>query len=287
MGIRIVGSIFVVVAVLAFSGVVLAQTAQQSGAAGVAADPYYPTLRNKPIPRTPDGKPDLSGFWAEWRRVAGLPGPVGRAAAARQREIEASFPAPRSEPTALTPWGAERHLYNKDPLYDRGDRVRNELDPSSHCFPAGTARLGAPFQILPTPGKVFIIYEANHEVRQIFMDGREHPEDLELTWNGHSIGRWDGDTLVVDTIGMRDEPLLDSAGHVHSTELRIVERIRRLAYDVLEIEKMLTDPKTLAKPYRRHTTYPLAPSDWDLLEDVQCEGKYRRGIWFGEGPAGL
>ncbi len=282
---RITGSFFAVVAMLAFSVIFIAQAAQQPGAGEGAVDPFYPALRNKPIPRRQDGKPDLYGFWAEWRRVAGLPGPVGEAAAERRKEFTENLP--EAEPMALTPWAAERHLYNMDPLYHDGDRVRNELDPSSHCFPPGTARLGAPFQIVHTPREVFIIYEDNHEVRQVFMDGRKHPEDYDLTWNGHSIGRWDRDTLVVDTFGLRDETLLDAAGHVHSSELQIVERIRRIAYDVLEIEKTLTDPKALAKPYTTRRTFVLAPPDWDILEDIPCEHKFQRGIWYGEGPYGL
>ncbi len=274
------GSIFAVVTMLTFSA---AAVAQQQG----SADPYYPALRNKPIPRTADGKPDLYGFWAEWRRVTGLPGPVGAAAAARQKDIEARFPAPEHEPMVLTAWAEERHLYNKDPLYHNGDRVRNELDPSSHCFPAGAARIGAPFEIVHTPREIFILYEDNHEIRQIFMDGRKHPEEMDLTWNGYAIGRWDGDTLVVETIGLREETLLDGAGHVHTSEMRIVERIRRITYDALEIEKTLTDPKALAKPYTTRRTYILAPPDWDMLEDITCEERFQRGIWYGEGPSGL
>ena len=193
-----------------------------------------------------------------------------------------------------TPWAEERLKYNIDPLFLDDDgkpapRIRNELDPSSHCFPSGTARLSAPFQIFQVPGQVWIIYQENTEVRQIFTDGRKHPEGdaLELTWNGHAIGTWEGDTLVVDTVGMRDETLLDGAGHVHSGQLRIVERIRRIAYDVLQVEKTYTDPKALTKPVKQVATYPLAPSDWDLLQDIKCEEKFQKGIWYGEGPSGF
>jgi hypothetical protein len=194
----------------------------------------------------------------------------------------------------LTPWAEERLKYNIDPLFLDDDgkpapRIRNELDPSSHCFPSGTARLSAPFQIFQIPGQVWFIYQENTEVRQIFTDGRKHPpaDALELTWNGHSIGTWEGDTLVVDTVGMRDETLLDGSGHVHSDQLRIVERIRRIAYDVLQVEKTYTDPKALTKPVKLVATYPLAPFDWDLLQDIKCEEKFQKGIWFGEGPSGF
>ena len=86
---------------------------------------------------------------------------------------------------------------------------------------------------------------------------------------------------------MREETWLDGEGHVHSDALRIVERIRRLAYDVLEIEMTLTDPKALAKPFKRRTNFPLAPPDWDLFEDIKCEERHQKGIFCGEGPAGL
>ncbi len=273
------------VGVIGFMAPALAQTTAQQAAP--------PTLKTKPVPRTPDGKPDLTGFWADWRRVSALPD-TGDLYAARQKEINASVPRMPNEPWALTPWAAERLKYNVDPLFrdDNGqpaDRVRNELDPSSHCFPSGPARLGAPFQIFQIPGQVWIIHQENTEVRQIFTDGRRHPEGdaLELTWNGHSTGTWDGDTLIVDTVGMRDETLLDGAGHVHSDQLRIVERIRRIAYDVLQVERTFTDPKALTKPVRQVTTYPLAPFDWDLLQDIKCEEKFQKGIWYGEGPSGL
>lgn len=273
------------VGMLGFAAVAPAQTPAQQAAP--------PTLKSKPVPRTADGKPDLTGFWAEWRRVNAL-SDVGALYAARQKEINATLPRMPSEPWALTPWAAERLKYNIDPLYLDDDgkpapRIRNELDPSSHCFPSGAARLAAPFQIFQIPGQVWMIYQENTEVRQIFTDGRKHPEGdaLELTWNGHAIGTWEGDTLVVDTVGMRDETLLDGAGHVHSDQLRIVQRIRRIAYDVLQVETTFTDPKALTKPFKEVATYPLAPPDWDLLQDIKCEEKFQKGIWHGEGPSGL
>jgi len=274
------------IGVLGFLAAVLSAQSQSP-----SKQPAPPTLKTKPIPRTPDGKPDFTGFWAEWRRVNALPD-LGGLYAAREKEIKATLPrAPRDE-WGLTPWAAERLKYNTDPLYLDDDgkpapRVRNELDPSSHCFPSGTARLNAPLQMFQIPGQVWMIYQENTEVRQIFTDGRKHPQGdaLELTWNGHSIGTWEGDTLVVDTVGMRDETLLDGAGHVHSDQLRIVERIRRIAYDVLQIEKTYTDPKALTKPHTEVNTYPLAPPDWDLLQDIKCEEKFQKGIWYGEGPS--
>ena len=182
---------------------------------------------------------------------------------------------------ALTPWAQEQFSYNADPKR-LGTRGRNELDPDSQCFPAGLRGFGSRAQIIQTPGKIWIIYETGHEVRQIFTDGRKHPENLDPTWNGHSIGTWDGDTLVVDTVGFRDENWFDEAGHVFSLEMHLVERFRRVANDVLEVQMTFTDPKTFTRPFMRRVTRPLAPPEWDFVEDIRCEQKYKKGIWYGE-----
>jgi len=155
-----------------------------------------------------------------------------------------------------------------------------------HCFPVGAYRLGLPQMIVQVPGKIFFFYNNNHEMRQILLDGRKHPEDLDPTWNGHSIGTWDGDTLVVDTVGMRDETWLDMEGHVHSGDLHMVERIRRVDADTLQWETTLTDPKVLVKPFVERRTAK-AQANFDFYEEVQCEERYRKGLYFGEGAAGL
>ena len=260
--------------VLAFTA---AAPAQESGEVGFAADPgYLAALRNKPVPRAADGKPDLSGYWGDWNWVAAL---VGKYAEDRRREVSGNTSG--QESMALTPWAQEQFGYNADPKR-LGTRGRNELDPDSQCFPAGLRGFGSRAQIIQTPGKIWIIYETGHEVRQIFTDGRKHPEDLDPTWNGHSVGTWDGDTLVVDTVGFRDENWFDEAGHVFGPEMHLVERFRRVANDVLEVEMTFTDPKTFTRPFRRRITRPLAPPEWDLVEDIRCEQKYKKSIWYGE-----
>ena len=165
--------------------------------------------------------------------------------------------------------------------------------PSSHCFPPGPVRLitgaaanSGPLEIFQTPKKVTIIYEQDHSVRQIFTDGREHPKNLDLSWNGHSTGKWEGDTLVVDTVGIREETWLDGAGHAHSDQLHVVERYRRPSQDRLEITMTLTDPKTFTKPYTMNVTYHWRP-DLEIFENVTCDERYRKGLFFGEGPGGL
>ena len=269
---RLLGSIFGVV-VVACSAVVLAQTA------GAQA-----------IPRTPDGKPDLSGTW--------LPGQLTGEVVADEHG--------RPGTMELTKWGQEKYNWNRGPeianspgVY-RGQHVRIEYDPVYHCYPPGLVRLGpplnliqgrGPIEILQTPGKMIIIYTFRYSVRHIYTDGREHPKNVEATWNGHSIGKWDGDTLVVDTIGLRDESWLDQGGHEHSTQLHIVERFRRVDAGTLEIERTLTDSVALAKPFTTRIVLKFSP-DRDLNVNMDgrqfdCTQFMVRKPSFGEGEGGL
>ncbi|MCH8268207.1 MAG: hypothetical protein IH846_11870 [Acidobacteria bacterium] len=276
---RLMGSGFGMV-VLACLAVVLAQTA-----------------RAQAIPRTPDGKPDLSGTWVGGGRGGNVTGGVF---AGQTRGGQSTM--------ELTKWGRDKFNWNRAPeaanapgVY-RGQHVRVDQDPLYHCYPAGLVRLGPPahfisadtrgglIEIIQTPGKVMLLFQYHHEVRHIFTDGREHPKNLELTWNGHSIGRWDGDTLVVDTIGLRDESWLDSGGHEHSTQLHVVERFRRVDADNLEIERTLTDPVALAKPFTVRTGLKLS-LDMDLDENLgtgyDCTQFMMRKPAFGDGIGGV
>ena len=207
----------------------------------------------------------------------------------------------------LTKWGRDKFNWNRAPeaanapgVY-RGQHVRVDQDPLYHCYPAGLVRLGPPahlisggrralIEIIQTPGKVILLFNYHHEVRYIYTDGREHPKNLELTWNGHSVGRWDGDTLVVDTIGLRDESWLDSGGHEHSTQLHIVERFRRVDEETLEIERTLTDPIALAEPFTTGVVLKLSPAR-DMDENIDgaydCTQFMMRKSAFGEGVGGL
>jgi len=235
-----------------------------------------------PAPRRPDGKPDLSGTW------------VG----------STSFGHMALE---LTPWGNAQFLWNTEPIgnftgfVEPAERQRIELDPLYHCYPAGMVRLGPPTEsvtayggdqgldILETPGKLILVFEHRNSVRHIYTDGRQHPKNLERTWNGHSIGSWEGDTLVVDTVGLRDESWLDSDGHEHSTQLHVVERFRRPTLGTLEIERTIADPVALAKPYTDKVTVQWSPR-YDLNDHANgndCTQYMVRKPAFGEGMGGL
>jgi hypothetical protein len=162
---------------------------------------------------------------------------------------------------SLLPWGTARLKASKQ-----------ETDPELHCFPPGLPRVWvvpAPFEIISLPGRVLIYYEFQHLVRQIHMDRSAHPPDLIPTWMGDSIGKWDGDTLVVDSTGFNDKTRLDIAGLPHSDALHVVERIRRASKDQLQVDITVDDPKAYAKPLTASRIFDLKPG-WEIGEWI-CE----------------
>jgi len=149
---------------------------------------------------------------------------------------------------------------------------RGEDDPTARCLPPGVPRvLGAPFpiEILQDATSVTILYEYMHLIRRIPTDGRKHPEDVDATFMGDSVGRWEGDTLVVDAIGFNDRTWLDTLGHQHSDALHIVERLRRVGADTIAYAVTVDDPKTYQQPWTASRTLTRHP-DWTLKEYV-CE----------------
>jgi hypothetical protein len=127
-------------------------------------------------------------------------------------------------------------------------------------------------EIIQVPGRVLMRWESRDALRQIWTDGRKHPEDPYL-WMGHSIGRWDGNTLVVDTIGLNEHTWLDEAGHPHSDALHVVERIRRIDAKTMEVEVTFEDPKTFTAPFKGTLTYELSPPGTELQEYIVCEDR--------------
>ena len=176
----------------------------------------------------------------------------------------------------MQPWAEEAYNYNKGPGPERYGR--GELDPSRNCYPPGLARMfyiPYPFEIIQLPGRVLMLFEWDHWVRQIWTDGREHLKEYSPTWMGDSIGRWDGDTLVVDTEGLNSKTWLTEAGHVHTEALRITERIRRVDHETLEIRFRFDDPKTYTRPWEGEKRFRLQPG-LSIMEDVVCEDNLLR-----------
>ena len=231
---RVRSAILAGLTTLAFSPGLLAQTAGQPGAAKATAAA---------------STPDLSGVWNQRGRISFFASPV------------------------MTPWGVEKYKGVRIGITDPGEQGLDYLDPVQACYPTAPARhltLNRPFEIIQLPDRVLLLYEFQHERRVIYTDGREHPKGLKPAWMGHSVGRWDKDTLVVDAIGFREETWLDGLGHPHSEAMRYVERFRRVAQDTLEIEFTFNDPEAYTKPWGGKRVFQLRP-DWQILEHVNCE----------------
>jgi hypothetical protein len=145
----------------------------------------------------------------------------------------------------MTPWAKEIRAQRKG--------ENNKDNPDAHCLPLGLMQLHLhpqPRKIIQTPKLIVILYEAQGGVRQIFMDGRPLPkDDPQPWWYGYSIGHWDGDTLVVETTGFRDDVWLDVEGSPLTNTGKMTERFRRVNYGNLEIEVTVEDPKAYTKPW--------------------------------------
>jgi hypothetical protein len=208
-----------------------------------------PNLKG-PTPRTADGKPDLSGVWhaADGRFIGNLATAGG---------VSAPF----------QPWAAT--LYNER-------RENNGLDrPSGKCLPKsvpdGMTLPPYPFKIVQTPALTLMLYEIFVDYRQIHTDGRTLPTERQPSWFGYSVGRWEGETFVVQTVGITERTWLDDSGYPHSDDLHITERIRRTDFGHMEIEFTFDDPKTYTKPWSVKVPFELMP-DTELLEYV-CENE--------------
>lgn len=187
-----------------------------------------------PVPRTADGKPDLSGVWGTDRPFV----------------VDIAGALPKGETLPMQPWAAKltKERLSKD-------------DPEANCLPTGVPRLAPyPMKYIQTPNLLLILFEGNiHTYRQIFLDRKEHPKDLDPTWYGDSIGHWDGDTLVVDTIGFNDKFWFDFAGHPHTEKLHTIERFRRYDAGHIEYQVTIDDPGAYTRQFTLTGHFPLMP----------------------------
>lgn len=148
-------------------------------------------------------------------------------------------------------------------------------DPTSHCLPGGVAKLHTSAllrKIVETPGLLLFLTERNASYRQIFTDGRPLPKDPEPSWNGYSTGHWEGDRLVVETIGFRDSQWLDRAGSPLTDAAKMIERFRRPNYGTLEIELTVEDPKAYTRPWTLSLRQALL-LDSELLDYICLENE--------------
>jgi hypothetical protein len=210
-----------------------------------------------PTPRTPEGRPDLSGVWQG-------AGPIYRFNIAQDLDT-----------ADIHPWAEALFL----------QRVRDSRkdSPLARCLP-----VSVPFhnffnltRIVQTPALTVMLYESpNSPHRTVFTDGRGLPVDPNPTWLGYSVGRWDGDTLVITTAGFNDRGWLDSSGHPQTESLRITERLRRRDVGHMEYDITIDDPKVFTKPFTVRTERLLA-ADTELLEDV-CDNERDRDRLVGD-----
>jgi hypothetical protein len=175
----------------------------------------------------------------------------------------------RGTNAALTPWGQEQFK-----------KFDGTTDP---CLPVGVTRQANapdPIEIVQTPNRVVILYESWHIFRSIPTDGREHPKNQDSTWFGNSVGKWDGDTLVIDVTGMNDKTALDTIGHPHTDQLHLIERLRRTGPDTMSYEVTVDDPKTFVATWKQSRVFKLKPG-FELMEYVCLENEKDRGHLVG------
>jgi hypothetical protein len=221
-----------------------AQKAPTQKTGGRGRGPATPT---GPTPRLPDGTPDLAGVWMGGGSNSG--------------DITKGLKP--GEEVVMLP-SAEKIMKGR----------KSQDDPQANCMPFGVPR-GAPYpwRIVQTPTHtaathIFILYEGNiHSFRQIFMNAK-HPDDPDPTWYGHSIGTWDKDTLVVDTVGFNDKFWFDYLGHPHTQQLHTVERYTRNDLGNMTIEVTINDPGAYAKPFTTTGKARLQPAGEEILEYI-------------------
>ena len=203
-----------------------------------------------PAPRSADGKPDMSGIWEPARSY------VGNISADLKEELP--------------------YLPSTKALVDqRKSGAHANEDPPAHCLPQGVPRIDsapAPWRLIQTPGYIAIMYEAFGLWRQIFTDGRELDKEFNPTWLGYSTGKWEGDTLVVETRGFNGEAWMDQMGRPTTESTRVIERFQRKDYGHLDIQITVDDPRLYTKPWTVNQGARLAAPGLELMEYV-CQDR--------------
>lgn len=231
------------------------------GASASAADAAPAKEASKPAPAAAvQARPDFSGYWAfdNWPAYK----PVDERV---MRTME-------GEELPLLPWAKK--------LYDeRIDLQRHDdafPDTNTYCLPSGMPKIltgsAYPMQILHTERQLLMVFEVMNEFRYVYLD-RGHDPDADLSWEGDSVGRWEGDTLVVDTVRLTDRTTIDKIGLPHTTALRVTEHIRLLNPDKLEEIVTIDDPKTFTRPWKVRYTYSRMPADTKISEYVCNENQ--------------
>jgi hypothetical protein len=214
---------------------------------GIPRTPGGKPNLSAPAPRTADGKPDLSGVWEHLN---------SRTTAYYLDGVDIPW----------RPWAKE--------IFDQNTADNQKENPEGHCLPRGVPKADAfdIHKIVQTPALIVILYEYQNSFRQIFLDGRPLPADPNPTWMGYSVGRWEGETLVVESNGFNGKAWLSGRGNPTSEAMHLTERILRRDFGHLDIRITIDDPKAYAKPWTAELHPELIP-DTDLIEFVCNENE--------------
>ena len=202
-----------------------------------------------PAPKAPDGKPDLSGIWK----------------ATNTRYFQDLGAGGVEIP--MLPWAKA--------LYEERKKNLQKCHPSEHCLGHGVADFDThqtPRRIIQSPGVIAILFESYHQYRQILLDGRPLPEPTQPAYFGYSVGKWEGDTLVVETNSLNDKGWLDMNGHPQTETTHITERYRRRNFGHIDLELTIDDPKAYTRPWTVALSGLDLLPDEDLIEAI-CENE--------------
>lgn len=237
--------------------------------AGVPRTPDGKPNMSAPAPRTLDGKPDFSGIWLTnsgrchfkdpEKLVCGSELPMGREGINMGASLPGGLP--------YQPWLAA--------LVKKRKAANSPDDPHIYCFPDTFLRsysLPHLLKFVQTPGLLVMLDELNAGYRQIFLDGRPLPQDPTPSWQGYSTAKWDGDTLVVESSGFRDNLWIDTNGSMITSAAKVEERIRRLDYGHLDVGVTVNDPKAYTKPWTI-TLHQRLAIDTELVDEICLEGE--------------
>lgn len=253
-----------------------------AGQTAPAAKPA-PAAAATPTPRTQDGHPDLNGVWGSGNTAASNSIQQGNTLVVLFQLEDADPFEGKDLFKKLDERGVARKAAapNKPPykpellakVKDYSDR-QTRLDPAFYCKPEGVPRMGAPNQIVQTPGQVVLLYQGRNTFRVIPTDGRPHRDDVDASWMGDSVGRWEGDTLVVDVTQFTDESWLDADGWFHSDKMHVVEKFQRTG-NTLVYSATVEDPEVLTGPWvlRPRTLKLLTDRADALMESPPCSEK--------------
>jgi hypothetical protein len=241
-------------------------------------DPRVPRTRDgKPVLTAPaprlNGKPDFSGVWEATRPTL----------AAARSFTGGGVPDPGMQIDQSDVGDIHRNVFfgmkrEEEPLKAEAIAVlskrQNEQPPQVRCLPQGVPGIMMvyAFKIVQAPRELIVIGESQEPPRQIYLDGRDLPKDPDPSWMGYSVGKWDNDTLVVQTTGFKEEGWLDNVGHPRGASMLITERFRRRDFGHIDLEIRYDDPKYYTRPFTSKTTLNLIP-DSDVIEFVCTENE--------------